>query len=66
MRSDSNLKSAISEHKLWIKFMSTSCEIALRYMPQKTFDEIGLGNGLVLAGNKPWPEALLTQIHFAV
>ena len=30
-------KSVISEHMLWIKFMSTSCEIALRWMPLKTF-----------------------------
>ena len=37
-RCDSNFKSAISEHMLQIKFMSTSCEIALRWIPQNTFD----------------------------
>ena len=25
-------------HMLWIQFMGTSCEIALRWMPQNTFD----------------------------
>ena len=38
-RSDSNFQSVISEHILWIKFMSSSCEIALRCMPQNTFDD---------------------------
>ena len=32
-------KSVISEHMLQIKFMGTSCEIALRWMPQITFDD---------------------------
>ena len=34
-----NFKSTISEHLWWIKFMSTSCKIALRWMPQITFDD---------------------------
>ena len=39
-RCDCNLKSVISEHMLQIKFMSsTSVEIALRWMPQNTFDD---------------------------
>ena len=33
---DSNVKSFISEHMLQIKFMSTTCEIALRWIPQNT------------------------------
>ena len=32
------LKSVISEHVLWIKFMSASYEIALRWKPLNTFD----------------------------
>ena len=33
-----NFKSVIYEHILQIKFMSTFCEIALRWMPQNIFD----------------------------
>ena len=32
-------KSVISKHMLRNKFMSASCEIALRWMPQNTFDD---------------------------
>ena len=52
-----------------------SYEIALRWMPQDLTDDkstlvqarpnnsgIGSGNGLVPSGNKPLPEAMLTQI----
>ena len=35
----SNLTCVISEHISWIKLMSTSCEIALRWMPQNTKDD---------------------------
>ena len=41
---------------LQIKFMSTSCEFALRWIPQDTLDDkinIGSGSGLVQVGNKP-------------
>ena len=38
-RCDGNFNSVISEQMLWIKFMSTSCETALRWMPQNIFDE---------------------------
>ena len=38
-RCGSNYKSVISKHMLQIKFMSTSWEIALRGMPQNTFDD---------------------------
>ena len=35
----SNFKIVLSEQKLWIKLsMSISCEIALSWMPQNTFD----------------------------
>ena len=34
-----NFKSVISKHMLWIKFMSTCCEIVFRWMPQNTFDD---------------------------
>ena len=36
--SDFDFKSIISENMLGIKFMRTSCEIALWWMPQNTFD----------------------------
>ena len=37
-------------------------------MPQDLTDEvnIGLGNGLVLSGNKPLPEPMLTQIYVTI
>ena len=42
------------------KFTRISCEIALRWMPQNTFDDwqvhIGSGNGFVQPGNKPLHE----------
>ena len=34
-----NFKSIIFQHVLWIKFMSTSYEIALKWMPQNQFDD---------------------------
>ena len=37
-RCGSNFKSVFFKHTLWIRFMSTSCEIAFRWMPQNTFD----------------------------
>ena len=38
-RRGSNFKSVISKHMLWITFMGTSCEIALRWIPQNIFDD---------------------------
>ena len=32
-------KSVTSEHMLWIKLRSVSCDVALRWMPQNTFDD---------------------------
>ena len=52
---------------LWINSdkTSTTCEIAVTWMPQNTFDEvkIGSGNGLMPSGNKPLPEPMLTQCY---
>ena len=46
--------------------MSNSYEIALMWMAQDEFEIIGsgngLGNGLVLSGNKPLPKPVLTKI----
>ena len=47
-------------------FINTSCEIALRWLPQNTYDDksnIGSGNGLVPSSNKPLPLPVLTQIY---
>ena len=41
---------------LQIKLMCISCETALRWMPQKTFDDKAPGNGLSQS-----PEPVLTQ-----
>ena len=38
-RHRNNLKCVIFEHMLWIKFVSTSCKLALRWMPLNTFDD---------------------------
>ena len=35
----SDFKSVISEHKLWIEFISISPEIAVRWMPQDPTDD---------------------------
>ena len=37
--SGSNFRRDIFKHILWIKFISTSCEFALRCLPQNTFDD---------------------------
>ena len=66
-RCGSNFKHVISEHMLWInKFMGTSCENALRWMPQTTFDDKWTLVQLVALswiGDKPLlPEPVLTKI----
>ena len=65
-RYGSNFKRVMPEYLLRIdKFMSTSCEIALMWIPRNTFDEqcnIGSGNGLIPPGNKALPEPILPQI----
>ena len=47
---------------------SNSSYIALRLMSLDLTDKsnIGSGNGLVLPGNKPLPEPMLTQIYVAI
>ena len=42
----------ISNHMIQIKFLHTSCEMALRWMPQNTSVNIGSENGLVSSGTK--------------
>ena len=45
---------ALFPNMLKINTMSTSCEIAFKWMPQNTFDDninIGPGSGLVPSGN---------------
>ena len=49
---------------LLIGFMSNSCEEALMWMAQNNFDvNIGSGDGLLLSGNIPLPEPMLTKIY---
>ena len=46
-----------------------SCEIALRWMSlNPTYDEVHIGSlyGLVLSGNNPLLEAMLTQLFVAI
>ena len=46
-----------------------SNEIALRWMPLDLIDvevNIDSGNGLVLSGNKPLPEPMLTQTYVTI
>ena len=63
-----NIKSVISKHLLRIKFMST-CEIALRWMPQNTF---GNKSTLVLVmawyheATQPFPEPMLNWIFVVI
>ena len=58
-----NFKSVISEHILWINFMGT-CTIAVRWMSAMNhlwwLVNIGSSNGSVPAGNKSFPEPMLT------
>ena len=38
-RCGNNFKRVIFKYMSWIMFMNTSCKIALRWMPQNTFDD---------------------------
>ena len=52
-----------------IYFMSTWCLIALMWIPQDPFDQESTqasGNGLMLSGNRPLPEQMLTKIYVAM
>ena len=62
-------KNAIFKLVLFAGLFRSSQENALRWMPQGiTFDQVNIcsGNGLVLAGNKPLPEPMLTLIYVAM
>ena len=63
-RCRSNYTSVFIKHILQMDNLSITCEIGLRWVPQGLADhiDIGQGNGLVLSGNKPLPEPMLTQI----
>ena len=55
--------------QLQIEFLSITCQIALKRMPQNTIDDkatIGFGNALVPSGNEPLPEQLVTHIYVAI
>ena len=64
-----NLRHAICKQILVIDDSGISCEIALIRMSLDFTDDQsgnGSGNGLVLSGNKPLPEPMLTQISVAI
>ena len=48
--------------------LSFFCEIVVMWKPQNSNDDvdIGSGNGLVLAGIKPFSEPMLTQLHVTI
>ena len=50
------------------EFMSTFCEIAFRWMPQKNFNDNSSGSGesLMLSDSKPLTEPILIQIYIAI
>ena len=48
-RCDSDFKSITSKYMLQIKFISNSCKIALRWMPQITFDDTGKSSLVLVA-----------------
>ena len=55
----------ISKHM----FMNTSCEIALRWMEQNTYEwwvNIGACNGLMPSGSKPLTESMFTHIYVII
>ena len=59
------LKHVISEHMLWIKFMGTSHEITLRWMPQNPIDKSTLVQVMAWLTPeviKPLPKPVLTKI----
>ena len=55
-RCGSNFRSVISEHMLWIKFMTTSFQIAFWRMPQKTYDD---KSTLVQVMTRCWHQAII-------
>ena len=60
----SSFKIVISEHMLLIEFRGTTCEIALKWMPQNIFDDKStLVQVMVPSDIKPLPEPMLTLIY---
>ena len=61
-----DVQSAISENIIRTKFMNSSYEIALMWMPHIAFENFDIGYRYVPAGHKPLPEPTLTQIFAAM
>ena len=58
-RCGNNFKSVIFKHVIWIKFMSTFCEIARRWMPQNAFDEKpAVVQVMALCLSQRWPRSM--------
>ena len=65
-RCGSDFKSAISKHKLWVNFMSTSSVVITLRWCLWWLVSIGPGNGLLPIGSKPLPEPMLTQMYITI
>ena len=66
-RCGSNFKSAISQHMLQIKCMSTSCKINLKGMPHNILDgKSTMVKVKAWPGTKPLPEPMFTQIYATI
>ena len=63
-------KCVIPKRMLWIKFMSSSCEIALSWMLQNGFADqstkVGSVNGLVQSYTTWAADSMLAQIYMAI
>ena len=57
-----------SSYSVWKSSRGTGCQIALRWIPRTLTTEKStlVCNGLMLSGNKPLPEPILTQIYVAI
>ena len=56
-----NIESVLFEQMMRIKSLSTSCEIALRWIRQNAFNDKSSCNGLVPSGTNPLPKPLLIK-----
>ena len=65
-----NLRLVIFKLLLWMDVSSIFCKIAYQELnikkPHYRLVNIGLGNGLVPSGNKPWIEPTLTKFFDAI
>ena len=50
----------------WLMYLLWNCRRVIVTGPHWWYVDIGSGNGLVLSGNKPLPEQMLTQIYVAI